>query len=149
MKNSVLETLVGAGVLLVTAVFVVYLANASDFGRSNAGYALTARFQSAEGLNVGTDVRMAGVKIGTVTEMELDVETYEARTALAIRSDILIPDDSDISITTEGLLGGSFVEINPGGSEFMLAEGDEFMNVQSAVSLLNLLIKFAAGSGGE
>lgn len=149
MKNNVLETLVGAGVLLIAAVFLVYLANASDFGSSGKGYELVARFQSAEGLNVGTDVRMAGVKIGTVTEMNLDRETYEARTEMVILSDILIPDDSDISITAEGLLGGSFVEVNPGGSEFMLAEGDEFINVQSAVSLLNLLIKFAAGGGGE
>lgn len=146
MKNSVLETLVGAAVVVIAATFLVYLANAADYGRAGDGYSLTARFQSAEGLNVGTDVRMAGVKIGTITEMELDLETYEARTDLVIKSEVLIPDDSDIAITTEGLLGGSFVEVSPGGSEFMLAEGDEFMNVQSAVSLLNLLLKFASGS---
>jgi len=148
MKNNVLETMVGAAVVLIAAGFLTYLANASDFGRGGDGYNVIANFQSAEGLNVGTDVRMAGVKIGTVTSMDLDSTTYEAKTQMVITSDILIPDDSDVSITTEGLLGGSFVEVSPGGSEFMLAEGDEFMNVQSAVSLLNLLMKFASGSGG-
>lgn len=149
MKSNVLETIVGAAVLLVAGGFLIYLAQAADLRGSGNGYELVARFQSAEGLNVGTDVRMAGVKIGTVTEMDLDLETYEARTALAIRDGVLIPDDSDVAITTEGLLGGSFVEVNPGGSEFMLAEGDEFTSVQSAVSLLNLLIKFAAGGGSN
>ncbi len=148
MKNNVLETLVGAAVVVIAAGFLTYLAKASDFGSGGSGYDVIANFQSAEGLSVGTDVRMAGVKIGTVTSMELDRHTYEARTKMVITSDILIPDDSDVSITTEGLLGGSFVEVNPGGSEFMLAEGDEFINVQSAVSLLNLLMKFASGSGG-
>lgn len=148
MKSNVLETLVGAFVVLIAGGFLIYLASASSFGRGGDGYQLVANFQSAEGLNVGTDVRMAGVKIGTVTAMDLDRTTYEARTNLVIAEDILIPDDSDISIATEGLLGGSFVEISPGGSEFMLAEGDEFMNVQSAISLLNLLLKFAAGSDG-
>lgn len=148
MKNSVLETLVGTAVVVIAAGFLTYLAKASDFGSGGDGYDVIANFQSAEGLNVGTDVRMAGVKIGTVTSMELDRQTYEARTKMVITNDVLIPDDSDVSITTEGLLGGSFVEVSPGGSEFMLAEGDEFMNVQSAISLLNLLMKFASGSDG-
>ena len=91
---------------------------------------------------MGSDVRMAGVKIGSVTGLNLDGETYLATASLAVSSDIPIPDDSEAAVASEGLLGGTFVEIVPGASEFMLEPGDEVLNTQSAVSLINLLLRF-------
>jgi phospholipid/cholesterol/gamma-HCH transport system substrate-binding protein len=142
VTNSIAETVIGAVVVAVAGVFLVYAGQTA--GRQVAGdsYELAARFRSAEGISVGTDVRLAGIKIGTVTDMALDTETYQALATFSIRDDLEIPEDSDVKIAQEGLLGGSYLEITPGASEFMLAEGDEILNTQGSVSLLNLLMRF-------
>jgi phospholipid/cholesterol/gamma-HCH transport system substrate-binding protein len=88
---------------------------------------------------------MAGVKIGTVTRMTLDPETFRALTTLTLDAAIPIPDDSSAVIASEGLLGGAFVEIVPGGSLSSLSEGAEIIDTQGAVSLLNLLISYIGG----
>lgn len=150
MANNVTETLLGAAVVVTAVGFVLFANQSGAIGSGGDGrYALNAKFNSAEGVSVGTDVRMAGVKIGTVTGLSLNTSSYQAEVDIAIRDDIAIPDDSDIKISSEGLLGGSFVELTPGGSEFMLAEGDEILYTQSAVSFINLLLKFVAGDGTE
>jgi len=110
---------------------------------------LNASFRSLEGIQVGTDVRLAGVKIGTVTEVELNPETYRAETLFSVVEGIEIPDDSAVVVASEGLLGGSFVEIMPGGSPFYFAPGDEVEDTQGAVSLISLLLKFVSGGGGD
>jgi len=106
---------------------------------------LSASFRSAEGVSVGTDVRLAGVKIGTVTGLELNAQTFRADTVFNVNNDIEIPDDSAILISSEGLLGGSFVEVIPGGSPFNIDPGGEVEDTQSSVSLVNLLLKFVSG----
>ncbi|MHA3978418.1 outer membrane lipid asymmetry maintenance protein MlaD [Halovulum sp. GXIMD14794] len=146
MANSVTETLLGAAVLLTAAGFVFYGSQTTGLGVGGDGrYDLNARFVSVEGIAVGTDVRMAGVKIGAVNKLALNPQTYQAEVGLAINDAIQIPDDSDVKIASEGLLGGNFVEITPGGSEYMLEEGDEIVLTQSAISFLNLLMKFVTG----
>jgi phospholipid/cholesterol/gamma-HCH transport system substrate-binding protein len=100
-----------------------------------------------EGVNVGTDVRLAGVKIGSVNAVTLNATTYRADTIISIKDGIEIPDDSAITIASEGLLGGNFVEIVPGGSPFMYDPSSEIEDTQSAVSLVSLLLKFVSGSG--
>jgi phospholipid/cholesterol/gamma-HCH transport system substrate-binding protein len=105
-------------------------------------YQLSASFRSAEGIAVGTDVRLAGIKVGSVTGLELDPESYQAQATFTVREDVMLPEDSDVKIASEGLLGGSFLEITPGASDFMLAAGDEIVNTQGSVSLLNLLMRF-------
>jgi phospholipid/cholesterol/gamma-HCH transport system substrate-binding protein len=147
MTNSVAETLIGAAVVAVAAGFVVYAAQSSGRQVGGDSYVLTAAFRSVEGISVGTDVRMAGIKIGTVNELALDPATYEAKVRFTVRRDLEIPEDSDVKIASVGLLGGSFLELGPGASEFMLADGGEVLNTQSSVSLLNLLMQF--GGGGE
>ncbi len=147
MKENVAEALIGGVVVLVAAAFLVFMGQSSGLSRGGGLYELTAQFRSAEGVSVGTDVRLAGVKVGSVTDVQLDPKTYLATTKIALNDDIKLPDDSEAGIASEGLLGGAFVELSPGGSEFMLASGDEIINTQSAVSLLELLIKFASGAG--
>ena len=142
MTNTVAETLIGAAVVAVAAGFVVYAAQSSGRQIGGDSYTLTAAFRSAEGIALGTDVRMAGVKIGTVSDLALDPATYQANVRFTVRSDLKIPEDTDVSIASEGLLGGSFLELAPGASDFMLADGDAVLNTQSSVSLLNLLMKF-------
>lgn len=145
MNNSVAETLIGAAVVAVAAGFVLYAAQVSGRQVGGSAYALTASFRSAEGITVGTDVRLAGIKVGTVSEMALDPETYQARLRFTVRRDLEIPEDSDVKIASEGLLGGSYLEITPGASEFMLPDGGEVLNTQSSIDLLNLLMRFGTG----
>lgn len=150
MANSVTETLLGAAVLAAAAGFIAYASQTAGFGGAGAGrYELQANFISAEGVSVGTDVRMAGVKIGSVTSMGLNPDTYQAHVTVSLRDDIKVPEDSDIKVATEGILGGNYLELTPGGSEYMLESGDEILMTQSAVSFLNLMLKFATGSGQD
>jgi len=146
MAENTTEVLVGTGVLAVAIGFLIYAAGASSLTSSGDSYPLTASFRSIEGISVGTDVRMAGVKIGSVTGMELNPETFRAEAAFDIDDTIVIPDDSAISVTSEGLLGGNFIEIIPGGSPFNIDPGGEIEDTQSAVSLITLLLKFVSGS---
>ncbi len=142
------ETLVGGAVLAAAIAFGIYGAQVAGLGDSSSTrYDLTASFRSLEGVGVGTDVRLAGVKIGTVSSVDLNAETYRADTVVSINPETQIPDDSAIVISSEGLLGGNFVEIVPGGSPFYLSAGDEILDTQGAVSLISLLLKFV--SGGE
>ncbi len=147
MKENVAEAFIGGVVVVIAAAFLLFMGQSSGFGGNSGNYELTAQFRSAEGVVVGSDVRLAGVKVGSVTGIQLDPKTYLATTTFSVSEDVAIPDDSEAGIATEGLLGGAFVELSPGGSEFMLASGDEIVNTQSAVSLLQLLLKFASGSG--
>lgn len=139
------EIFVGAIVLAVAVGFLVFLLQSTSAGLSGDRYSLTASFRSAEGITVGSDVRLGGVKVGSVAGLELDPQTYRAVTEISLNSDILIPDDSAIIVASEGLLGGSFVEIIPGGSPFYVEEGGEIEDTQSSVSLVNLLLRFVAG----
>ena len=145
MKESLTEVAVGAAVLVAAAAFLAYAAQATGFSRGGDSINLEASFRSVEGITPGSDVRMAGVKIGTVTAMTLDPETFRARTTLTLDSAIPIPDDSSAVIASEGLLGGAFVEIVPGGSLGTFAAGSEIVDTQGAVSLLNLLLTYIGG----
>lgn len=150
MKAEIVETAVGGVVLAGALGFGLYAAQLAGLGGGSAGqYELTASFRSVEGISVGTDVRLAGVKIGIVSDVALNPETYRADTTLSLESGAQIPDDSAVSISSEGLLGGNFVEISPGGSPFYLAEGDEIVDTQGAVSLISLLLRFVSGGDSE
>ncbi|MDG3042319.1 outer membrane lipid asymmetry maintenance protein MlaD [Roseicyclus marinus] len=147
--NTITEVLVGAAVMAVAVGFFLYAANSTGSGPAGGSYPLTASFRSADGISVGTEVRMAGVRVGTVTDMALNPETFRAETTFTLRDDIELPDDSAIAISSEGLLGGNFVEILPGGSPFTYAPGDQIMDTQGSVSLVTLLMRFVSGSDAE
>ena len=95
---------------------------------------------------MGTEVRMAGVKIGLVTAMELSPITFRAELKVAIKKSVEIPDDSAIAVTSEGLLGGNFIEIIPGASEFSVENGGEIEDTQGSISFITLLMKFVSGN---
>ncbi len=146
MSENTTEVIVGAGVLAAAVAFVIYAGQISGFSSGAASYPLSASFRSLEGVSVGSDVRLAGVKVGTVTEVILNPETYRADTVVSLEEGIVIPDDSAIIISSEGLLGGNFVEIVPGGSPFFYEAGATIDDTQGAVSLVTLLMKFVGGS---
>lgn len=141
------EVALGGVVLAAAVAFAVYAGQAAGLTTGSSGYPLTASFRSIEGVTVGTDVRLGGVKIGSVTDVALNAETYRADTTITISGGVEIPDDSAVVISSEGLLGGNFVEIMPGGSPFYFASGDEILDTQSSVSLITLLLRFVSGDG--
>ena len=143
------EVLVGGAVLAAALAFGLYATQTTGFGRGTTGYDLTASFRSLEGVTVGTDVRLAGVKIGSVAGVGLNAESYRADTRLAFLDGVAIPDDSAAVISSEGLLGGNFVEIMPGGSLTFFEPGDTITDTQGSVSLISLLLKFVSGGEGE
>ncbi len=149
MSHNTTEVLVGGAVLASAVAFAIYAGQATGLSGGGSGYPLTASFRSLEGVTVGTDVRLAGVKIGTVTGVELNAETYRADTVFSVAEGVLIPDDSAVVVSSEGLLGGNFVEIMPGGSPFYFDPGAEIEDTQGAVSLISLLLKFVAGDGAD
>ncbi|MGB7243017.1 MAG: outer membrane lipid asymmetry maintenance protein MlaD [Sulfitobacter sp.] len=149
MAENTTEVAVGAAVLAVAIGFVVYAGQITGIGSTAENYPLMASFRSLEGVSVGTDVRLAGVKVGTVTDVTLNTETYRADTVVAVETGIEIPDDSAIVISSEGLLGGNFVEIVPGGSPFFFEAGAQIEDTQGAVSLISLLLKFVSGGAEE
>lgn len=149
MRESPTEVLVGAAVLVAAVGFLVYAGQATGFTRTQEGLTLTASFRSVEGVVLGTDVRLAGVRIGSVTGLALNPQTYRADTVMTLTGEVPIPDDSSAVVASEGLLGGTFIEIVPGGSLGNLADGAEIVDTQGAVSLLNLLVQFVGSSAGD
>lgn len=148
MAENVTEVLVGGLVLAAAVGFTVYAGQVTGFARgSGDSYELRASFRSAEGVSVGTDVRLAGVKVGTVTRLELNPETFFADATFTMDRRVTLPDDSTVLISQEGLLGGNYVEVQPGGSPFDLEAGDEVLDTQGAVSLIGLLMKIFSGDG--
>ena len=145
MAENTTEVVVGGIVLAAAIGFGIYAAQIVGLSSGGDSYTLNASFRSLEGVSVGTDVRLAGVKIGTVTSVELNTQTFRADTIVSVAQNIEIPDDSAIVISSEGLLGGNFVEIMPGGSPFNLEEDAEITDTQGAVSLISLLLKFVSG----
>lgn len=150
MAEDVTELLTGGAVIAVAAGFLFYTAQTAGLGAGGGGsYPLTASFRSIEGVQVGTDVRLAGVKIGSVSGLDLNAETFRADATLSIRDGVVLPIDTAAVVSSEGLLGGNFVELLPGGMLDNLAAGDEIEDTQSAVSLISLLLKFVGGGEGE
>jgi phospholipid/cholesterol/gamma-HCH transport system substrate-binding protein len=147
MRENRTETFVGAVVLIVAIGFGWLAAKAAGIGSSAQGYDLTASFRSAEGITTGTDIRLAGVKIGQIGDLTLNPDTFRADVTLSFANGVAIPNDSAVAIASEGVLGGSFVEIVPGGSLDNFAPGEEIEDTQGAISLISLLLKFVTGDG--
>ncbi len=138
--SSKVETLVGAAVVALALGFFFYAAKTAGVGGGAAGgYRVIAEFDNAEGINVGTDVRLAGIKIGTVTGQNLNVENYMARVEMTLDPKVTLSDDTAAKISSEGLLGGKFVALEPGGSETKLAEGSVMTLTQGAVDIWSLI----------
>lgn len=147
MSGTTAEIAAGGAVLALAAGFVVYAGQMTGFGDGGGDrYHLTASFRSVEGISVGSDVRLGGVKVGTVTDLALNPETYRADATFSVQEPLRLPDDSSVLISSEGLLGGNYVELQPGGSPFNYEPGAQILDTQSPVSLVTLLMRFVGGS---
>ena len=147
-SNNTVETIIGAIVVAVAAAFLYFTYTSTSSG-SFGGYEITARMPRVDGLATGTDVRLSGIKIGSVSALTLDPKTYLVTLHMNIRGDVPIPDDSSLLVTSTGLLGGSYLSISPGGSDKMLAPGGAITNVQGSVDLMGLVGRFIGGGNNQ
>ncbi|MCY4183721.1 MAG: outer membrane lipid asymmetry maintenance protein MlaD [Rhodobacteraceae bacterium] len=143
MAENKLEIVVGAAVLLIAGIFFYLLLLENDTFLENGGYELVAEFNSAQGVSVGTDVKLAGIAVGSVTGMAINPATYKADVKLIISSDLDIPVDSFLAVSSEGLLGGNFIEILPGIDFEYFQPGEKVVQTQSSVDLMSVMAGFA------
>jgi len=146
--RNIVETIVGALVMVVAGVFVFYAFAKSD-RTGPAGYEVVARFDRIDGLKRGADVTLSGVKVGTVTSFDLDRKTYQAVVHIMVSSNVSLPVDTHAKILSESLLGGMVVVLEPGGDKQMLKAGGEIDRTQGAIPLSELIAKFMFGSTGS
>jgi phospholipid/cholesterol/gamma-HCH transport system substrate-binding protein len=145
-QRNLSELAAGAVVLVVAVGFLGYAV--ANTGRSTvSGYHLHAKFDRIDGVGVGSDVRLAGVKVGSVTSTGVDPKTYQAQVTFTVMASLRLPVDSSAEVASDSILGGKVLSLVPGGDEKMLADGGEVTITQSAVSLEQLLGKFIFNVG--
>jgi phospholipid/cholesterol/gamma-HCH transport system substrate-binding protein len=140
-RRNFAEVLLGAVVLLVAAGFLAY-AIAHSGRTTTTGYQLYAKFDHIDGLTVGGDVRVAGVKVGSIDSATLDPTTYQAVVGFTVADNVKLPKDSSAVITSESLLGGKYLALSPGGDEAMLQPGQAITITQGSINIEELLGKF-------
>ena len=144
MKINFLEAFLGFVVLLVTGIFLFYVYVTIDTKMFKSDvFRLYARFENIDGIVAGSKVKLSGVNIGTVKSISLEPENFYAFVAIDFDKKFNFPDDTEASVQLEGLLGGSYISILPGGSDVMLLNNQEILYTQGSTSLLNLMLKFA------
>lgn len=148
IRHNVIEAVIGAIVLVIAGYFLVYAYTSSQGGQIK-GYALEARFDRIDGLNVGCDVKVSGVKVGNVQSVTIDPETYLAKVVLSVRDDVKVPNDTVAEIVSESLLGGKYIALVPGGSDTYLTAGQSLSHTQSSISFESLIGKYLFSSGDK
>jgi phospholipid/cholesterol/gamma-HCH transport system substrate-binding protein len=146
MSRNIVETILGAVVLIVALGFLAWAYGRSEAG-DPGGYTLRAKFDRVDGLEIGGDVRISGIKVGQVLAQQLDPVTYRAEVTFSVRDGIEIPADSSAAIVSTGLLGGKYLALVPGGDERLLADGGELTLTQSSVNLEDLIGRYIFSQG--
>jgi phospholipid/cholesterol/gamma-HCH transport system substrate-binding protein len=137
MNRNLLETVMGAVVIVVAVIFLVFAYHSAEL-RTTAGYPLSAKFDHIDGIREGADIRLSGIKVGSIVATSLDPKTFQAVVKLSIDDEIKLPVDTIATITQNGLLGDQYMSLVPGASDKMIASGGELSYTQSAPSLMSL-----------
>jgi phospholipid/cholesterol/gamma-HCH transport system substrate-binding protein len=142
MKQNIIETVIGFVVIIVSLAFLMFAYKAGKPSSNEAGgYRISARFQNAEGIIDGSDIMLAGIKIGSVESLDLDKTSFLAILNLRINQNVKLPKDSQASVVTSGFLGNKFISITPGSSEDDLVDNDQIKYTQSSVNIEALIGK--------
>lgn len=149
LKENIVEALIGAAVLALGGWFLAYAYSTTDAGKRTSGYELTANFENASGVAVGTDVRISGLKVGSVIAQGLDPQSFAAKVTMVVDKSIELPVDTTAVITSEGLLGGNYLELKPGFEPDVLKPGDQLLYTQGSVDLLTLIGRFIGNSDSK
>src|SRR5260370_40498671 len=146
MSRNIIETVMGAIVLVVAVIFLVFAYSSAQV-QSVRGYEITAKFTSADGTRAGTDVKISGIKIGSIIRQALDPKTFQALLTLSIDPSVKLPDDTTASITSSGLLGDKYVALNPGGADETIPPGGSIKITQSPPTLESLIGQYIFNAG--
>jgi phospholipid/cholesterol/gamma-HCH transport system substrate-binding protein len=148
MNRNVIETIMGGVVLLVAVVFLLFAYTSSNT-RAVAGYEVTAKFNRVDGLNSGADVRLSGIKVGSIVQQTLDPQTFQAVVRFTVKDSVKLPKDTAARILSDGLLGGNYLSLEPGGDEETIPPGGQIEHTQDPVNIADLLGRFVFGSVQE
>lgn len=149
IRDNLVEAAIGLFVVLAAAAFVAFAWARTGAGEGQGGTSLVARFPNIAGVTLGTDVKVAGVKVGRVTALSLDPGSYQAVITLSVDPGLKLPVDSSAAVTSEGLLGGNYIALTPGAEAAMLKAGDEIIETSGAPDLLGLIGSVVNRSGGD
>lgn len=150
MSRNPVETIMGAVVLIVAALFLAFAYRTADLGAVR-GYPVSATFTKVGGLANGADVRISGIKVGTVTAQRLDPETFQAVVLMNILPSVRLPQDTVASVAADGLLGGKYIKLEPGRATDMVADGGtitrtrDYQSVEDLVGEIIFLVTQDAG----
>ncbi len=154
MHRNVIETIMGGVVLIIAVVFLTFAYSSSNAGKIS-GYVVTAKFNNVSGINPGSDVRLSGIKVGSVVDTSLDPQDYSALVNLSIKDSVKLPTDTSARILSDGLLGSNYLDLQPGADETMLNPGGQISKTQDPINIVDLLGRFVFGGlekkagGGE
>ncbi len=149
LRENIGEAIVGLLVVLLAVWFVFFAWNRTGGGQKAGAIHIAAIFPNASGVSTGTDVRVAGLKVGSVTGLSLDSQSYQVKVAIALDPSANLPADTSASITSEGLLGSTFIAMNPGGSPTKLRSGDTITDTQGSMDLMALIGQFINKPSGD
>jgi phospholipid/cholesterol/gamma-HCH transport system substrate-binding protein len=146
MNKNIIEVLVGFLVIIIAVGFLAYTYKVANIKKLDSCYQIKAKFDQVEGIIIGSDVMVSGIKVGSVSELSLDPKSYNVIMTIAIEDSIKLPTDSSARIVSSGLLGGKYVELQAGSDDQMLNNNDMILYTQSSVNLESLLGKFIFSS---
>jgi len=144
MTKSLAETIMGTIVLGIAVAFIVFAYTRSSVA-TVTGYEIQAKFTRIDGLVNGADVRVGGIKVGSVVEQNLDPVTYQAIVRMSIAEEVGLPMDSTAAVVSDGLLGGKYVNLEPGGADDMMPPGHTIVYTQSSIMIEQLIGQFVFG----
>jgi phospholipid/cholesterol/gamma-HCH transport system substrate-binding protein len=144
MRRANLELTVGFFVLLGLACLAYLAINLGKIEIYGKGYQISANFENASGLKIGSTVEVAGVEVGRVLSIQL-TPSYQAQVKINVKAGLLVHDDAIASIRTKGIIGDKFVKLSPGSSEKLIPPGGKIINTESAIDLEELLSSYIHG----
>src|SRR6185437_11938975 len=144
----VIETVMGAVVLVIAALFLVFAYSTAQV-HAVSGYEVLTKFSKIDGIRAGGDVRVSGIKVGSIVSESLDPKTYEADVTLSIDPAVKLPTDSVASIVSSGLLGDKYIAILPGAADEMIKPGGRLLYTQAPVSLEDMIGQYIFSQGGQ
>jgi phospholipid/cholesterol/gamma-HCH transport system substrate-binding protein len=149
MNRNFIETVTGLVVIAIAIYFVMFALQQSNQSAPSDSLNLNISFDRIDGITKGSDVRISGLKIGSVTSTSLNNNTYQANVSIALEKGVKIPEDSTAEIISAGLLGDKYIAIIPGGTDEYLQDGDKIKYTQSSISLESLIGKFMFSGGDD
>jgi phospholipid/cholesterol/gamma-HCH transport system substrate-binding protein len=148
MRHNILETIMGAIVIMVAVVFLTFAYSKGNTAKEGS-YIVKAQFDRIDGIKVGSDVRLSGVQIGNVTNLTIDSKLFLADVTMGLNPQYPLPDDSSAEIVSDGLLGSKYVSIVPGGSTKDIPNGGTVKHTQASISIESLIGKLMFGKEDE